>query len=280
MDENSFCHTDASPSQEALVKASKVAIPEIKEASNLSDVKIDDLCSMLCMPPSGAPCLGYLADDERYHEVWAKPGSPAVSSNQSASLVSLESLLTGAEGIRLNRLERFRLASILASSLLQLQTTPWLIDNMEKRKIMFYRRGSKVDIEHPYISHSFKSKKTVDPSPTITPPRSDLIAVKTSLSSLGILLLELCFWQTIESLELRKSYLGADGQPNQWTDYMAAQDWVHLVRQEEPDLGPIITCCVCYTFPVKADWNDKRLIQAVYTSVVEPLEKIIKKWPT
>jgi hypothetical protein len=271
-------------SQDAHLKVQVVCTPPpaVKEPPTTADVEIQDLCSTLRDPDLNVACLGYLVDDQqRYHELWTETGDHHIPCHENATLISLESLLTGQDGLRLNRLERFKLASILASSLLQLQTTPWLADNMEKQKIMFYRQGSKVLIEHPYISHSFKSMKNAEDFPApATQPRSNLIAVKTSLSNLGILLLELCFWQTIESLDLRKSYLGPDGQPNQWTDYMTAQDWAQMVREEEPDLGPVIRCCVFYTFPVKADWNDKRLIQAVYANVVEPLEKIINKWPT
>jgi hypothetical protein len=187
----------------------------------------------------------------------------------------------GQDGLRLSRLERYKLASILASSLLQLQTAPWLVDDLEKRKIMFYRQGSKVLIERPYMNFSFKSTKTktCEDFTAPTAPRSNLIAVKTSLSNLGILLLELCFWQTIESIELRKGYLEPNGQPNQFTNYMAAQEWAQLVDDEGPELAPIIRSC-SYSFPVKADWSDKRLVQAAYASIVEPLEKIINKWPT
>jgi hypothetical protein len=188
----------------------------------------------------------------------------------------------GQDGLRLSRFERFKLASILASTLLQLQTTPWLVGDLEKRKIMFYRQGSKVLIDRPYMNFSFRSTKakTCEDSTVPTAPRSNLIAVKTSLSNLGILLLELCYWQTIESIELRKGYLEPNGQPNQFTNYMAAQEWAQLVDEEEPELAPVIRSCCSYSFPVKADWSDKRLVQAAYASIVEPLEKIINKWPT
>jgi len=183
VDEKSIRQTDAVTSREALVKGPAAALPEIKDSSDISSVRIDDLCSALSVPQPSASCLGYVADDEHYHELWPDPEKPTLPPNQSISLVSLESLLTDREGIRINRLERLRLARTLASSILQLQSTPWLIDNMEKHKIMFCRQGSEIDIEKPRIIHSFKTNKTVNPTPSIiTPPRSDLIAVKLALA--------------------------------------------------------------------------------------------------
>jgi hypothetical protein len=200
---------------------------------------------------------------------------------------------------------------------LQLQTTPWLAGNLEKRNIKFYRQGSKVLINRPYVSHSFKTTKAKtgkdapasvaqqsgigvktdehspasaaqqsniavkadegSPAPAAQP--SDQLAVKTSFSHLGILLLELCFWQTIESREERRSYLEPDGQPSQFTNYMAAQEWEKKVLGHEPELAPVIKMCCHCDFLVKADWEDKSFVQAAYTKIVEPLEKIINKWP-
>jgi hypothetical protein len=50
---------------------------------------------------------------------------------------------------------------------------------------------------------------------------------------------------------------------------MAAQEWAQLVDEEEPELAPVIRSC-SYSFPVKADWSDKRFVQAAYASIVEP----------
>ena len=244
------------------------------------DVEIQDLCSKMANPALSA-CFGYLrGEEERLHELRAISDNPETPAQENESLVSLEGLLAGREGLRLSRLERFKVASVLASSLLQLQTTPWLIQKMEKKNILFYRRGSKILIEHPYLSHPFLSSKAPQASaqPNDQAP-SDRMAVKNSLSNLGILLLELGFWQTIESHYMREDHFGADGKPHQFTDYLTALAWSDKVSEEEPSLEKIIECCLKCIFPVKADWKDKKFIQAVYASVVGPLEDIIKKWP-
>jgi hypothetical protein len=235
-------------------------------------IAIKDLCSTLSATGPYIECLGYLCDDlQRHHELRpVKEHQPT----STVEIVSLETLLTGPE--KLSRHDRYKIASILASSLLQLQSTPWLADKIEKKSIFFYRRGTKVLIEHPYVHQEFSSVKASAHCPHTTQSR---FAARNSLSHLGILLLELCFGQTIENQDMWKSYLGADGKPHQGTDYMTARDWAEMVCEEEPAFEHIIKCCVFCVFEEKADWENKKFIQAVYASVVAPLEKIISKWP-
>jgi hypothetical protein len=237
------------------------------------NVEIKDLCSTLCSVAPHADCLGYLCDSEkRQHELL--PVKDLHPASDDESVVSLETLLTSTP--RISRHDRYHVASILASSLLQLQSTPWLADKMEKKNIFFYRQGSKVLIDYPYVRQSFCSVKRAAQS---LAPGQARFAARNSLSHLGILLLELCFGEAIEKQDIWKSYLGSDGKPHQGTDYMAARDWAELVCEEEPALEHIIKCCVFCIFEEKADWENKRFIQAVYASVVAPLEKIINKWP-
>ena len=186
---------------------------------HLPTQKIDNLCYTISCPNSASECLGYLSDGMREHELHqSSPDGP-----MEEAYVSLEDLLSGSANIRLTRQQRYKLASVLASSLLQLQTTPWLTDKLNKTNILFFRQGSTVVVEHPYIQHTFPSSKSIRPAISQV---VDRLAVRNSLSNLGILLLELCFGQTIETQELRKPYLGQDGKPLPSTNYMTARDWV------------------------------------------------------
>jgi hypothetical protein len=255
-----------------------VPTPITVEAPPATIAQIEDLCSTLSQldPNAECGCIGYLSDDEdRHHEL--RPIKEAQRTNGAQNLVSLEDLLARNNGVKLNRHERYKVASILANSMLQLQSTPWLADKMEKKNIFFYQQDSKILIEHPYIQNSFPSKK-IGTSPAHTPPPPTRFAVRNSLSNLGILLLELCFGQAIENQDMRKCYLGADGKAHEGTDYMTARDWAEIVCDEEPALEHIIKCCVFCVFEEKADWDNKKFTQAVYASVVEPLENFIGKW--
>lgn len=136
-------------------------------------------------------------------------------------------------------------------------------------------------MDNPYIRHSFPSTKLsggITQDPPASDPRFD---TRNSLSNLGILLLELCFGQPIEDQEqIRKNYLGADGKPHKGTDYMTARDWAEMVWEEDPKLEPIIKSCLFCMFEEKPDWQNKMFTQAVYASVVEPLDSyFVSKWP-
>jgi hypothetical protein len=234
--------------------------------------------------------MGYLSDDEQHqHELMSVDGESR-QMYDADSHVDLETLLANKGGLKLNRHQRYKIAAILASSLLQLQSTPWLTSQLTKKNIIFYRQGSDIAVDHPYIHHSFPSSKSKgdqissendSSNPSIQKPTISPFAAKNaSLTHLGILLLELCFGEPIEAQELRKYYLGSDGKAHAWTDYMTARDWAEMVCDEEPALEHIIKCCIFCHFEEKVDWENKKFVQAVYGSVVEPLEKIIGKWPT
>jgi len=98
----------------------------------------------------------------------------------------------------------YRLTTVLASSLLQLQTTPWIRRKPEKKDIFFEYNDSEVFTDRPYVQQSFLSTKRTPPAPSADPQLSgttrsttatERFAARASLIQLGIILLELCFRQ-------------------------------------------------------------------------------------
>jgi hypothetical protein len=185
-------------------------------------------------------------------------------------------LLQGEGDMRLTRHESYKVVSILASSLLQLQGTPWLAETMEKNNIFFCRRDNKIFVDRPYIRHSFRSLKSAQScSPGFVQPMLSShprFVARNSLSNLGIPLLDLCFGQPIETQDFRNCHLGPDGKPYDSTDYMTARDGADSVCEKDPALEHIIKCCVFCVFKEKVDWSHKKFAQAVYNSAVEPLK--------
>ncbi|KAH6693323.1 hypothetical protein BKA61DRAFT_279036 [Leptodontidium sp. MPI-SDFR-AT-0119] len=234
-------------------------------------LEIKDFCSIIRSQAINGQCLGFLSDGERMHDVLPFPTDETLDGE---AYISLSDILSKQGSPRLSPQKRFKLATILASSLLQLQTTPWLIGNFEKKNIFFYRHGQDISLEHPYVQHSFTK--------VLCASQSDhelRLAARTSLDNLGILLLELCFGQPIETQEIRKKYL-VDGKANPGTDYMTARDWAEMVWEEEPKLEPIIKSCLFCPFEEKPDWRNPQFTQAVYASVVGPLDDyFVSKWP-
>ena len=247
---------------------------KLDDAETNVDAEIKDLCSRLSHKEI-CHCLGYICDDERTHRLpW--PAQEDELRVGGFSFISLATLLQGQENSRLTRHERYNIASILASSLVQLQSTPWLAEEIEKSTIFFCRQDNKVFVGRPYIRHSFvtlKTSQTCSNAP-VQPPMSPRFMARNSLINLGILLLELRFGQPIESQAIRNMCLGSDGKPHNSTNYMTALLWADMDCEEDPALEHIVKCCVFYNFEEKPDWNNKKFTQAVYNSIVEPLEMI------
>ena len=241
--------------------------------------EIEDLCSALETSDPNISCLGYLCSPDRHrHEFRSIKDNQIVSENPL--LISLDELLSRSTKARfeLTRKQRYRLAVVLASSLLQLQTTPWLTKNMEKKDIYFEYQGREVMTEHPYICHLFPSIKHPSASPSPTPPKditpTARSATKASLNQLGILLLELCFGKAIEEqTHIREEFL-FNGQPHNQTDILTAREWIADVEFEAGlEFRNAIKCC--FDFDVKPNWNDIKFTQSIHAGVVQPLKQIL-----
>ena len=176
--------------------------------------------------------LGYLLDDRNRRHAFYPSTRPPVFT-QHTETVTLGSLITqnrrreepGVEKARVSRLQRYSIAATLASSLLQLYNSPWMDESWSKNDIYFVKaaEGSPV-LDRPYITRKFKSSLGLESTASGNKASIRDNSVK-SIEALGIMLLELCFGQAIEDQPFRKKYLGADGQPNDMTDFCTAKQW-------------------------------------------------------
>lgn len=137
----SFAVDALEPSQTRLSKS------QIEEVEVEIGTKIQDLCSEICKSSDGT-CHGYLVDDkQRHHIIRAMtPEKYEEAGTQENSVtvfeyITLQTLLQAGSEWALTRRQRFEVACILASSVLQLQSTPWLAERMHKSDILFYRQG-------------------------------------------------------------------------------------------------------------------------------------------
>ncbi|KAK0102753.1 hypothetical protein ONS95_006351 [Cadophora gregata] len=195
-------------------------IPQVAETVQVLEIK--DFCSIIRDSSANKQCLGYLCDGERLHDVLPLSTDGALERVSSVSLRDIKEDIC-----KLSTQKRIKLATILASSLLQLQTTPWLTGSFENENIFFYRHGQEICLDHPYVRHSFTP--TSCPSTNTTQSETELRhATRASLVNLGILLLELCFGQPIESTAIRKKHF-VNGSPHPGTDFLTARDWVENV---------------------------------------------------
>jgi hypothetical protein len=178
--------------------------------------------------------------------------------------------------MKLSRRQRYKIASILASSLLQLHSTPWLVDKIDKKNVLFHKVRSEVLVESPFMRCSFGTPKNCQTDEEVKLRIAEIrYAIKDGLRKLAIVLLELCFGEPIESHHRWKYHLGQDGKPHESTDFLTAENWLDSVEDEQPGLELVIDRCLYAHFVDKPDWNNMKFTQAVYAGVVEPLEKLV-----
>lgn len=99
---------------------------------------------------------------------------------------------------------RLRLAKILACSLFQLYESPWSSSRWQKENITFFLASNgKSDYDNPYLNTRFDQmsfeEEAFNPQP---------MHQKVGVLKLGILLLELYKWKSIENLVKEKDHTG------------------------------------------------------------------------
>lgn len=237
---------------------------------------IEDICSTLETLEADASCLGYILDNE-HHQYQLRSLKDSTPPPCDRDLISLEKLLDTTTKLKLTRKQRFRLAVVLTSSLLQLQTTPWLPDRLDKTEIYFESDGQTILSDQPYLYHFFPSTKMGPPSPSVTEskPSTTGFAARISLTNLGILLLELCFGQSIEATTHWNNILDMDGgRQHRQTGFETALEWKSEVEEEAgSDFKDAIDRC--FSVDVKPNWADMRFTQSIYAGVLQPLEKAV-----
>jgi hypothetical protein len=243
-----------------------------------SNIRIQDICSTINSIKDDTDCMGFLLDQkQRRHMI--NPLQKQELFSSSTESVTLQSLLLRPHQTRpsMNRRNRFTLAIILASSLLQLHSTPWMSDGWNKQDVFFL---STLDlhqpiISRPYLFKSFHSSQDASVNPSL-PIKFN---TKTALTNLGIMLLELCFNIPIESHPSRSKYFGPNNKPNAFTDISTAREWHEDVLGElGDDMSDAIRRCLDCSFGPKPNLAEKDFQEAVWEGVMIPLQTLVGVW--
>jgi hypothetical protein len=254
--------------------------------SNFSSRHIGDLCSSLRDCPK--PSFGVIVDEfDRQFQLSKspKPG-PATTAPDAARLVPLPELLDAYHeaSIDISRQHRFEMAVHIASALLQVQMSPWLSTRWSKHDFYFLADSHSLYSNYPYVSQTFFSR-TTDPPVQMTdtsilpsPPASEE-DIRSSLSTIGVIILELIFGHNIESCNFRHHYYGANDQPNDQTDLCTARTWARKVLGEcGAEINDVVRRCLDCSFGPKPRFEDKMFREAIYEGVIRPLADYQKTW--
>ncbi|KAL8702926.1 MAG: hypothetical protein Q9201_003906 [Fulgogasparrea decipioides] len=257
------------------VQAASMRFTDPGNETSVNEARSDSLCSVLCCSRDGPPrpCLGgpSLGHDRSHYEV------STLSKNHHSGTQSLNlheildrnqcppmTSAIGSSCTRLTRRARLQLAVILASTILQLHTTPWLESNWSGNHIQFY--GGSLD--HPYVSKAFAEPGRATAGEVCEqfcgPIRN------RSLFGLGVLLLELAEKKPLDTYKNRE-------QPVPFEDFIiASQRLQNLADEEGPGYVEAAQACIFCNFGSKAkelDLDNDSFRQAVYEDVILPLER-------
>ncbi|KAE8442221.1 hypothetical protein EG329_003692 [Mollisiaceae sp. DMI_Dod_QoI] len=193
-----------------------------------------------------------------------------VGVSSTAKVISLEQMLTSGGESKLSRALKDSIANILASSFLQIATTPWLSEHgIRKDRILFCHSFYGIDLKHPYLAQDFACRSTAT---ELTKPQRN---ARNDILSLGILLLELYFGPTVEHVDFRRKHLSLDGNPYRNMAFSTILDWTANIAKVAGDIVAGVTeRCVNCMFDEEADWDNSKFTQEVYSKVVEPLQRM------
>jgi hypothetical protein len=216
------------------------------------------LCELLGDEECGK-CMGIIGhDDETYH---LHPFKKRKRPDHNGPL-TLDHILSTDGERNLTRRERYSIALLLASSVAQLQFTPWLTTYITKKDIFFFPCEDdecSVPYHEPFIRQGF---------PLHTAASSNAEANDCNFFSLGILLLELCFGRRLEDHPLRKKHPAGAGETKQAFDCMAALKWSQSVRDEGgDDYASAVKWCFTGAQNTDPSWRCD-----IIKNVIRPLE--------
>ena len=263
------------------------AIPDPSDEA-ASALEVQDICRAIAQAKREQIFLQlYLLTHQRLHYCHPVPVQHALNSFQFICTTSLASLLTASSTTndrsdKLPLKPRLLLALTLASTLIQLNATPWLGNTWSKHSIYFSTQPSndptldkhplhpsRIDLTRPFLVQSFNNPPTAlsltnTPTPHPTDPRQMIL-------ELGIMLLEL--WHET-SLESYSSTIKQVTKDSYYDRLSLAQRWLDETEELiSPAYFHVVLRCVRCCFdgvPASPVW-DECLFRGLVIGVVEPL---------
>ena len=235
---------------------------------------------------SSVMCAGYLREGICDHLVYYPPYSDFRKS-EAQSLAHIISLMSDQWPFsRYSRVERIRLAKVLAKAVLEYHDTPWLRDSWRSNDIQFFADSSQsiADLGAPHLTVRFPSRhgtfsrlRGADKGSAYS-DQAETFAQNNTLFGLATMLLELDFEKPLSHMRLPGDVV--ENSP-QGTEFKTAK---RLAKSTTPGLGPdfrkIIRKCLHCNFGI--DETDlktsEELKQRVHQEVVcelESLEKVL-----
>ncbi|RDW78922.1 uncharacterized protein DSM5745_05774 [Aspergillus mulundensis] len=237
---------------------------------------MDDLCKGIQRARDGGIMLDLQVSETNCLTYCYQQGPSASCSVhlevESTGFVTLERLLAKTERQWLLN-HRIALSLTIASSLLQLISTPWLQLPLTSRTVRFSKSGVDVAaldfsmIPEPFVEELFHK-------PTTGTVGNARVGVRDCMLELGILLLGIAHWRTMDDYANERTN---DGQPAARSRYGLANGWTdastYLILPFQRD---VIRRCVDCTFATSGpslEWDDVVLRKSIAEYVLKPLQE-------
>lgn len=230
---------------------------------------VTDICAIIGLPRQS--CIGFCVDSTGQLR-----GAYAADQRNIRYVecgVKLADLITN-QTSNLSFREQCSLSITLASSLLQLSHTPWLLGSWNKDDILFLRTkndatSNEVDVQHPYLTREHTPGANTATS-IVKPHRNDA----SKLLALGVMLLEIWNKKPVEA-KRKPQFFGPNNVANELTDFQTVKEWLtELDRQGYLTFGvrtAIGYCLKCFADPT-ASFANEAFVRSIQDEILTPLE--------
>ncbi|KAL3460893.1 hypothetical protein BJX64DRAFT_289831 [Aspergillus heterothallicus] len=269
--------TNSSPAAPAALGRVKFSPPTPPITPERQRSTVHDLCQAIQMARDGGIILELmLSEDKCLTHCYI---SSSVSTDSIHGIASIDGFVT-LQDLLNDKLQpawlqgpKMVLSSIVASSTMQLVTTPWLRLPLTSRSVRFSQHEVEQALRHPravpepFVEEFFTHTKPL-------PPLPKGCSVREYMLELGILLLEIDRWKTLDDYQTERA---TNGQPTLLSRYDLARNWAETTELDrlQPHQCAIERCIEC-TFATSGaimDWEDGVLRKSIAELVLRPLQE-------
>ncbi|VUC35070.1 unnamed protein product [Clonostachys rosea] len=232
--------------------------------------QITSICEYLLGSPSH---LGYIKDDDCRYEL--SPTQLLVVRDDFN--ISLRRILHGPDKLGMTRRRRTALALTLASAFVQLAESPWFPSSRWSEEDVFFidtgGSGCQVQVDRPHVRQKLDEEGLqVRAGPAEHDSEPVNSGLQDSLTRLGIVLLELCFGNTLDSQACRQSFpAGQTAREKDAFDLAAALIWMREVNEEAGrDYATAVSWCLIGSRTLTSDVPSWRKVMV--EQVIRPLD--------
>ena len=258
---------------------------EIANAILSSDIMRKDFCDvirrLLREPLQASKCVGILENTDRCkNSIYPSPKNCCSQMRQAISLGQVISSVSERQAVGgLALYDRLRLAKTLAIAVLQYHSTPWLSVSWRSEDIYFFSNDLASMQDMPSLASPHFNVNVKGPCGQLS--RASTFALHNMagnplLFSLGVVLLEIAYTSTMETLQ-RPIDLD-NGRENLYTEFFAAR---RLAKSAKTDMGAtyhkVVEKLIECDFGCGMDLDDPQLQAAFHRDVICPLERLEQK---